>query len=120
MNDQQQWMEHGSSYSAGNGGRGRNQYGLGGRGGGSFSGQGSNRPGEGYQNFSERREYSNQYRGGFQSRDFVPPSYSSQLDYVTRDQEGPQTQSEMPSQPQVPAGNRFWQGDGGNTALNQQ
>ena len=120
MNDRQQWMEHGSSYSSGNGGRGRGQYGLGGRGSGAFSGQGSNHPGEGFQNFSERRGYSNQYRGGFQSRDFVPPSYSSQLDYATRDQKGSQTQSDMTSQPQTLAGNRFRQGEGGNTALNQQ
>ena len=65
MKDCQQVMEHGSSYAAGNGGQGRNgeQYGSAGRSGGSFqnfSGQGVNRPREGYQNF-DRSGYSNQY-----------------------------------------------------------
>ena len=124
MKDCQQVMEHGSSYAARNGGRGRNgeQYGSAGQSGGSFqnfSGQGVNCPREGYQNF-DRSGYSNQYRGGFQSRDFVPPTYSSQLDYATRHQREPQAQAELPSQSQGPSGNRFRQADGGNNALNQK
>ena len=75
--------------------------------GGYYSGQGGTRPGEGYQNFSEKRGYSNQYQGGFQSRDFMPPTYSSQLDYATRDPKGSQAQAELPSQSQAPSGNRF-------------
>ena len=121
MKDRQQQMEHGSSNPSSSEGRGRtgNQYAFSSRSGGSFSGQGGNYPREGYQNFG-RRGYNNQYQGGFQSRDFVPPSYSSQLDYVTRDQKGPQAQAELSSQSQAPSGNRFRQGDGGNNTLNQQ
>ena len=112
MKDRQQMMEHGSSNPAGNEGRGRigSQYAPGNRSGG----QGGNYPGD-----FGRRGYNNQYRGNYQSRDFVPPSYSSQLDYATRDQKGPQAQTE-PSQSQAPSGNRFRQADGGNGTLNQQ
>ena len=48
-----------------------------------------------------------QYRGNYQSRHFVPSSYSSQLDYATQDHKGPQAQAELPSQSQAPSGNRF-------------
>ena len=91
MKDRQQMMEHGSSNPAGNEGRGRtgSQYAPGGRSG--------NYPGD-----FGRRGYNNQYQGNYQSRDFVPPSYSSQLDYATRDQKGPQAQAELPEETITP------------------
>ena len=115
MRDRQQLMEHGSSYPTGNGGQGRtgNQYGFGSQRGGSFqnvSGQSRN------QNFSDRRGYSNQYHGGNQSRNFTPPTYSSQLEYATRVQNQPQLQAEQ----QASSGNKFRQAGGGNSDLNQQ
>ena len=121
MRDRQQLMEHGSSYPTGNGGRGRtgNQYGFGVQRGGSFqniSGQSGNRYGDNSQNFSERRGYSNQYHGGNQSRNFTPPTYSSQLQYATRVQNQPQSQAEH----QASSGNKFRQAGGGNSDLNQQ
>ena len=115
MRDWQQLIEHGSSYPTGNGGQGRtgNQYGFGIQRGGSFqnvSGQSHN------QNYSDRRGYSYQYQGGYQSRNFTPPTYSSQLQYATRVQNQPQSQADH----QASSGNKFRQAGGGNSDLNQQ
>ena len=77
MKVRQLMMEHGSSNPVGNEGQGRtgNQYAPGGRSGN-------------YPLDFGRRGYNNQYRGNYQSRDFVPPSYSSQLDYTHPRSEG--------------------------------